>query len=412
MSLQCVDDLVDAEHRVRLVWDVVAGLDLSRFYDSVKAVAGAVGRDATDPRLLVAILLYGTIKGIGSARELARRCSSDAAFKWLCGDVTVNYHMISDFRVDHAEALDVLFMAVLTKLIHQRVVSVRRVSQDGTRIRAYSGTGSFRRRKSLEQIRAEAGEHVKEVRALIGDPAKCGGWSQKKKAAQLRAAKERRRRARAALQELPREIARQQAKKNGGKAPEQVRISVTDASTRVMKMGDGGFRPGHNVQIAVDPDSRAIVGIDVCNEGVDTYQSEPMRERIEQTTGEKVHEHLLDGGYLDHEQIQRAEQNDVKLIIPPKPPTKKMRAAGIDQYTPRDGDSPEIAAWRARMKSEESKAIYQQRGSSSETVNGDLKTHRTLGQVLVRGLKKVRCIALWNALAYNVLHFAAALIGN
>lgn len=50
-----------------------------------------------------------SIRGIGSARELARRCEDSAAFRWLCGGVTVNHRLLSDFRTDHGKALDALF---------------------------------------------------------------------------------------------------------------------------------------------------------------------------------------------------------------------------------------------------------------------------------------------------------------
>src|SRR6202790_2349417 len=84
MVVQCPDDLVSAGHPVRLVLAVVEKLDLSRFHEPIKARAGEAGRDATDPQLLVALWLYACIRGIGSARELARRCQDSAPFRWLC----------------------------------------------------------------------------------------------------------------------------------------------------------------------------------------------------------------------------------------------------------------------------------------------------------------------------------------
>ena len=173
----------------------------------------------------------------------------------------------------------------------------------------------------------------------------------------------------------------------------------------MMKMPGGGCGPGHNVQLATDTASRAIVGVDVTNAGSDVNESEPMRKQVEERTGQKVEEHLMDGGYVGLESIDRASKDGVTIYAPVPKPRK-----AANPYEPRKGDTPGIAAWRRRMGTEEAKAIYKERASTVETVNGDLKTWRGLGRVLVRGIAKVRCAALWSALAYNVLHFAEVLV--
>ncbi len=175
-----------------------------------------------------------------------------------------------------------------------------------------------------------------------------------------------------------------------------------------MKMSDGGYRPAVNVQVACDPHSRAIVGVEVSNRGVDTGQSEPMRRQVEQRSGAVVREQLLDGGYLSFEDIERARQEQVALFVPPKPVRNPARRSS--PYEPRPGDSEAIAEWRQRMGSELGQEIYRLRGQTSETVNADLKTHRSLDRLTVRGVDKIRCVALWAALAYNLLHFGKALL--
>ena len=110
---------------------------------AIKAREGVAGRDATDPELLVALWLYACIRGIGSARELARRCQESAPFRWLCGGVGVNHRMLSDFRTDQGEALDKLFTQVIATLVDQELVTASRMSQDGVRVRVSAGAGSF-----------------------------------------------------------------------------------------------------------------------------------------------------------------------------------------------------------------------------------------------------------------------------
>jgi hypothetical protein len=171
-----------------------------------------------------------------------------------------------------------------------------------------------------------------------------------------------------------------------------------------MKMPDGGFRPGYNVQLASDPESRAIVGVTVTNSGSDRALSEPMRQEVESRTGGKVEEHLMDGGFVNLQQIERADQTGVTVYAPPQSSKK------TDPYQVRPTDSPEVAKWRRRMATEEAKTIYKERAATSETVNADLRTYRGLDRFLVRGLRKVKCVALWSALAYNLMHFGKVLL--
>jgi len=422
MMVSCADDLVPANHPVRLIWDVVGRLDLAAFYAPIRARTGVVGRDATDPRLLVALWLYGATRGVGSARELARRCTESRPYQWLCGGgcafpggVSLNHHTLSDFRVGHAAALDALFTAVIASLLDKGVIKVHRISQDGTRVRACAGASSFRREQRLNELLEQAKVHVAELKTLLDDPAKSAGLSAKQRAARVRAARRRQARVEQAIAQLPELNARQERLKKrvskkdqaNGKLKEP-RASTTDADARVMKMPDGGFRPAVNVQLATDTHSRAIVGVTVVNAGVDTAQAEPMRNQVEDRTKRKVHEHLLDGGYLVHDEIERAHDQRVTLYVPPKPPRNTDQRGS--EYEPRPEDSDVLRDWRARMGSDDGKAIYKERAATSETANADLKTHRGLVQLTVRGLAKATCVALWSALAYNLMHFGPSLL--
>ena len=174
-------------------------------------------------------------------------------------------------------------------------------------------------------------------------------------------------------------------------------------------MANGGFNPAVNVQFAVDTGSRAVVGVDVVGEGNDHHLAGPMRRQVEQRTGQKVEEQLVDGGYLVKEDVEQAAAEGVTLFVPPKPPRNKEDRGS--EYDPMAGESPALAEWRARMGSPEGQEIYKQRAATSETVHGDFREHRGLDRLRVRGLPKARCVALWMALAYNATHFAAALAG-
>lgn len=411
---ECVDDLLPAEHPARTVWAVVCTLGLTAFHEPIKARDGEPGRDATDPRVLVALWLYASLRGIGSARELARLCGESRPYRWLCGELGLNHRLLSDFRTGHGAALDQLFSDVIATLVKKGLVKVRRISQDGLRVRASAGSSSFRRGSTLKKLQEEAAEHVRQLRALLDDPEQSAAWSARKKAAKERAARERQRRIEAAaalipkLQQRQAKSAKRLSKKQQTEQQTEPRASTTDSEASRMKMGDGGYRPAVNVQFACDTESRAIVGVDVTNEGVDYEQSEPMRQQVEQRTGQKVAEHLYDGGYVKTETIERADQQGVTIYAPPKPPKNKDQRG--DEFVPRAGDSAAIKQWRARMGSAEGKQIYKQRASTSETTNAHMRRGGGLTQLTVRGLKKARCAALWPALAYNLMLFAGALL--
>jgi transposase len=417
MVVQCPDDLVKEHHPVRMVMAVVERLDVSGFCAPIKAREGVAGRDATDPRLLVALWLYASTRGIGSARELARRCEESAPFRWLCGGVTVNHRLLSDFRTDHSQALDDLFTQVLVTLVDKNLVTVSRVSQDGVRVRVSAGSNSFRREERLQDLLRQAQQHVAELSRQLESPSQLAGLSARQKAARKRAAKERQQRLEEALAQLP-ELKQKQAeaaqRAGQGKCGDQIRakqprVSTTDGSTRVLKMANGGFNPGVNVQLASDTQSRAILGVEVSNESSDSAGlSEPMRQQVEQRTGGKVDQHLVDGGYLRTEDIVEAHQQGVELFVPPKPARNPHNRGRELEVKPSDPEA--VQAWKQRMASEQGKEIYKQRAATSETINADLRTYRGLTPLTVRGLDKIKCVVLWSALAYNLMHFAAGML--
>ena len=183
-----LDQWIPKDHRVRAVWAYVDSLDLTALYQKIQAVEGGVGRDAVDPKILLALWMFAIIEGISSARHLTRLCERDAASEWLCGEVGVNHHLLSDFRTDHGEFLDELLTDTIATLLHQKIVTLETVAQDGMRVRASAGSGSFRRQKSLEKCRREAAEQVQKLRDENADDSENGGSDARRRAAVQRAA--------------------------------------------------------------------------------------------------------------------------------------------------------------------------------------------------------------------------------
>jgi transposase len=378
-------------HAARLVWRFVEGLDLSPFYAAIRAREGHAGRPPIDPKILIALWLYATIDGVGSARELDRLCYAHDAYRWIRGGVSVNYHTLSDFRVAHHAALDALLTQSIAALLHRSVITLARVAQDGTRVRASAGDSSFRRGRSLQDCLQRAQQQVERTARQADAPS-----ASATEAAQTRAARERLTRVEDALATLP--IIAAIKAKQGKKAKSEPRVSTTDPDARVMKMADGGFRPAYNVQFATDVAGRAIVGVQVTNEGTDRGQLPPMLADVVRRTGIHPGEYLVDGGFMNGDAITHATARGITVFCPEEQ-TRGARAPG----TPVRGDTPAVVAWRARMQTDAAKRIYRDRAATAEWVNADARAHRTLAHLLVRRLPKVHTWALWIALAHNML---------
>lgn len=407
-----LESLLAEDHRARLVWGYVVHQDLSKLIKAVRARGSNAGRAAIDPHILFALWLYATLDGVGSGREVARLSLEHDAYRWICGGVSVNYHALNDFRAGNEALMDELLTNNVAALASVGAISLERVAQDGMRVRADAGAASFRRQASLDEHLSEAGELLQSIKKQVQtDP---GQAKRQAQAAKLRAAREREERIQAALKQLP-EVA--EAKKRKG-AKAEARASTTDADARVMKMGDGGFRPAYNVQFATTCEEQVIVGMAVVNAGSDMAQLAPMVEQVEQRLGRSPEEWLVDGGFPAHEQID-AVDDKTELYAPVPEPKRKTDEQGnevendTDKHKPKPGDSKAVAQWRERMASDAAKEIYKQRASTAECVNAQAR-NRGLLQMPVRGLKKVRAVVGLFVLAHNLMRIvklAPQLIG-
>ena len=405
-----LEALVPDDHLARLVWAAVERLDLSAFLAEIKAVEGRVGQPANDPRVLLALWLYAFSQGVTSARQLDRLCVEHLAYIWLCGGVSMNYHTLADFRVDHAAALDGLFTQVLARLHRAGLVELAHVAQDGLRVRAAAGAASFHRQPTLEQSLAEARAVLAALHAAERAPADAAdpadddrddGPTPRQRAARERAARERVERLEAALAELPAVRAAKKTTKERAAA----RVSTTDPEARVMKMADGGFRPAYNFQLAGQVAGQLAVGADATNRGTDGGQAIPMLAQVQERTGEQPSVWSMDGGFADKTSIAALTDDGITVLAP----VQKAKTAERDPHTPRPDDAPQTAAWRARMATDAAKAQYKLRAATIECINAQARLRYGLHQLTIRGLAKARTIAVWIGLTHTLLKGLAVL---
>ena len=402
VELRAVDleALLPADHPARVIWAYVQRLDLSALEESVRARAHGPGQAPVSPRLQLALWLFATSQGVGSARALARLCESHDAYRWLCGGVSVNYHSLSEFRTAHPELLEQLLVEHVASLSVAGVIDLDEVVQDGVRVRASAGTSSFRRQKKLYKELRKARRLVEHLRDENDDDPDAS--NRRIKAAQDRAASEREVRVEAALRQLA-EIKAHRARrgrenrnnrKKGSKRSEP-RASTTDPQARVMKMADGGFRPAYNCQVASVAEGQIAIAVDVTNVGSDRGLMRPMQERLADLYG-CAKRYLVDGGFNKNEDIEWAASQGIKVYGPPA-----NSKHGTDPYAPRPEDGPGMTAWRRRMKSPHGKSVYKRR-APGECINARFRNWG-LRQFILRGREKVLTVMRWFALANNVL---------
>jgi len=455
-----VERLIELDHPARAIWELTGRLKLDGFHAPIKAVEGGAGRTPWDPRLLASLWIYAYSRGISSAREIARRCTYEPAFQWLCGLEEINHHTLSDFRVDHDGSLRELFVQVLGVLSSEGLVSLERVMHDGTRVKACAGADSFRREERLKEHLETARKQVE----AMGDPRE--EEPTRKQAAQRRALRERQQRLEQALEEVQKV---RQAK--GSQQKEQARASQTDPQARIMKQSNGGYAPSYNVQLSTEASHRIIVGAEVSQSGSDFVHLIGAVAQVEANLGKKPAQVVVDGGFTSGQNIMTMAEQGVDLIGPLAegnvswagqqrqrgvsekfdldkfsydakeniyrcPAGESLRHKGrefapgavIHKYTAkietcaacqfrsqccpgnhyhgrsvtRIERSPILQRFAEKMETEAAKAIYRQRGAVAEFPNAWLKDKMGLKQFRLRGVIKVRLEILWAALTYNI----------
>jgi len=465
MSWRAVDveRLIGEDHRARAIWVLVGRLDLSRFYESIESSAEEGGRPALDPQLLISLWVYAYSEGIGSAREVARRCEFDPAFQWLTGLEEVNYHTLADFRVDKQQELDELFTQVLAALSKEGLITLEQVMQDGTKIKALASTRSYQREGTIREHLERARKRVEQM----GDPRNQEA-SPKGKQAQARARREQQERLDSALQELQ----KLQERKSGERAKSGTRVSTSDPQARVMHHGDGGLSLSYNAQISADAANGLIVGVAVTQEANDSAQLLPAVDRIEKQLKQTPEQMVADGSYTTRDNIEKLAGRGIDFLgsmgreempsgatapnrLPPSafvyqaetnrylcPEGKLLRPQGRYRNKKKRGlvahwyeakfsdcqpcvrkpeccpenqsqgrglirrvENEAIQAFREKMASAQAQAQYRRRGRVVEFCHAWIKSKLGLRQFHVRGLMKVQTELLWACLTYNLQHW-------
>lgn len=398
ITFERVDDLVAHDHPARLLWDVLGGFDLAPFSARIRSTPGAAGRPQLSPRMVLTAWLYAYSQGVGSARHLAKLLRTDLAYLWIVGDLEIGHHKLSEFRAEHGEALNQLFTDVLAQLLHRGLISLDAMAQDGMRVRAAAGAASFRSYGSLLECRQQAELHLKAVLAQVDSPAESFAVQARREAA-----------ARDFQQRVEQAIKACVQQRHDH--PERVaRGSTTDAEARVMKMADGGFRPGLNVQFGTvgkpTGGPRTIVAVRVTNVGSDLGSLLPMVDQVHQRLGQYPRTVVADSNHAKHDDLIALMALGIEPVVTvPSARRGQPRGEQADQREP-------IQRWRERMAQEPAKSQARARASVAELANAWQKSKHGLTQALVRGAARLLNVMLLGALAMNLLQHAPKLLAD
>jgi len=294
-----IEKLIDEDHSARSLWELVDRLDLRLYHAQIAAVEGHAGREHTDPQLLISVWLYAYSRGISSAREVARQSEFEPGFQWLCGLEAISHRTLSGFRSENKAALDDLFVQVLGMLSAEGLITLERVTLDGTKIKANAGGNSFRRKEKLEAHLELARE---QVRILSAEGEAKETTADRQAAARRRAARQRASRLEAAV----REVERLQPARKHDRKEFVARVSSTDADAHVMRNGEGGTVPSYNVPLLTDVTHGLVVNVEATTDAIDYRQLQPALERCERTLGKKPKQIVADGDYTNHASVQAA----------------------------------------------------------------------------------------------------------
>jgi transposase len=399
-----LDSQLPPEHRARLVWTFVTGLELSALYAQIKARDEQAGRPASDPAVLLALWLYATLDGVGSGRAVARLCDYHAAYRWLCGGVPVNHDMLSAFRRESGAVLDGLLTRSLTSLIAEGLVKLEEVAIDGTKVRARAGRGSLAQGKKLAAIEAEVSKRVTALKSELEQDASAA--ERKRQERVLRAAEEQAERVKrahkqlAALEQEKAERAKRHAKEEAAKSPPAV--SVSDPEVRSMRMPDGSVQPAWNVQVATA--NGFIVAIEPTDRRKDSGLAMATLDQIERRCGALPARLLADGTAVTQDEIEQLSQRNAELRVC-SPPAQEREDVTVEtkrkRLWKRRREADAVKEWRARMASEPGKEVYRRR-KLTEHAHAKMK-NRGFARMLVHGIAKVQAVCLLHALAHNFL---------
>jgi len=407
-----VRECVPPGHLARFIVEVIGQLDLSDIY----ARYGGRGGAAYAPEMLLAVLFYGYASGVFSSRQMETATHESIPFRYLAGGLHPDHDTIAHFRKRFLPEIKGLLVDVLLLAQTVGVLKLGRISLDGSKVHADASKSKAVSYKHLVEQEHELCTEVEELMAL-GAQADEGALPEglaieeelrfrKKRLANLAQAKavlearaEERYQTELAEYEgkirAREEKAQQTGRRPGGRPPEpptpgpgdKDQYNFTDPDSRIMKnCTNQGFDQHYNVQVAVDQDSRLIVGDSLSNHPNDQREAQPTLDAIAPELG-TPEAAALDTGYFSAENIAALEERGIDPYIATgrSGHHQSWKERFAEQPEPPGEDASPKEKMAYKLKTAIGQAIYGARKYTVEPVIGIIKEVLGFRQFSLRG---------------------------
>jgi transposase len=433
-----IRQVLPPHHLARFIVEVIALLDVTAIY----ARYAPIGGEAYAPELLLGLLFYGYATGVFSSRKIETATYESIPFLFLASGWHPDHDTIAHFRKTFLPEITDLFVQVLVVAHEMGFLDVGNISLDGSKVHADASKShavSYGRLLQLERrLHAEVEELVALAEQADQDNLPSGlqvevelAFRQERllNLEEARAVLEARAQERYEAEQAEYEAkvrAREEKAKRTGRKPQgrgpkpptpgprdKDQYNFTDPESRIMKNStDAGFDQHYNTQVAVDHESRLLVGCTVSNHPTDQAEAIPTVEAIPAEVG-KPKAAVLDAGYASDDNIRHLEARGIEPYIATRRDHhhRSLREWFAAQPTPPAEDASPMVKMAYKLKTDVGKRIYGLRKSTVEPVIGIIKETLGFRQFSLRGLRAVTGEWCLVCLAYNLRRLHVMVVG-
>lgn len=404
-----INDFVEDGHISRTIDEIVEKLDIK----AIECQYSELGRPAFHPKMLLKVLLYAYGSGLRASRKIEDACKSNLYYMYLSGMQTPDFWTICLFRRRFASEVEGIFCQVVRLCVEMGITKLGKISLDGSKLRASASAKRTKKKVEIEKLMIKVREEIKtalleaeaideEENHLYGD--KRGDELPK----EIRKKEVRLKRLDEALKRLEEE--------------EKEKVNLTDAEANFMQERHGVIKPAYNCQVAASPE-QVIVAYDTVCDATDIKQLEPMVEKVEENTGERVEELKADCGYAsEYNYVYAVENKKIDIYMPDKGFVKERKRCmkeGLSFpsekliHESESKDKKSIAAIiREKLSIPENYRKYKSRMYEIEPIFGHLKFNLGYRHFLLRSQKKVKGEFGLMCAAYNLMKIWKAMAGK
>lgn len=317
-----LDDVVSPDHEVRLLDDVLKGLDWSEWEAHYP---GGRGQPPIHPRMLAGIWLYGMMRRIRTSRPLEYACGHNVDFMWLAEGLIPDHSTLADFFSKFRKELKSLFRQVCKIAMTMGLIRLGEVAFDATRVKASNSRYGTYNAKALEerlkQVEAQIEQIMADVQAGEAAAAAAGevraGEQVTKLPSELADVTARRDKLKEALTIANTlDEARRAAGVDIVKNPAQV--PMTDLDSRVMPNKEGGYAPNYTPTCLTDGQTGFILDATVLNVVNETPETLPAIDRATELCGETPDNFLGDSAMATGPIMAGLEAREITGYLPTK----------------------------------------------------------------------------------------------